>query len=37
MMAEQYAYDRRGYRQRYYHDDAPQPRVPRFRIRFEAY
>jgi Zn-dependent protease len=37
MTAEQYGYDRRGYRRRYFHDDAPQPRMPRFRIRFEEY
>jgi len=38
MTAEQYAYDRSGYRRRYFHGghDA-QPRIRQFRIRFEEY
>jgi Zn-dependent protease len=40
MTAEQYAYDRSGYRRRYFHggyDAQPQPRVRHYRIRFEEY
>ena len=37
MTAEQYTYDKSGYRRHYYHDEAPQPRVRQFRIKLEEY